>query len=120
MSEFPKTISGYVYLAANLASGGNVAVPYPTGTTRDDWAAVDLATAQIAVSDQDTYKSPGISLALGATLTITNSSGVLWKAGAKLTVSAVRPVLGLQGLPQANYDALITKDPNTVYVTTSS
>ena len=120
MSQFPKTVSGKSVITTDVANGGTLTLSYPSGTTRADWAAIDPATLQVNVGGQDTYKGAQVSVALGTTMVITNSSGVIWKAGQTVFVSAKQPVFNIVGLPQANYDALPTKDTNTVYVTTSS
>jgi hypothetical protein len=119
MSQFPKTISGKAIVTADVANGGTLTLSYPSGTTRADWAAIDPASLQVNIGGQDTYKGAQVSVALGTTMVITNSSGVIWKAGQVATISAKQPVFNLVGLPQSNYDALPTKDTNTVYVTTS-
>lgn len=119
MSQFPKTISGKAIVTADVANGGTLTLSYPSGTTRADWAAIDPASLQVNIGGQDTYKGAQVSAALGATMVITNSSGVTWKAGQSVMVSAKQPVFNLVGLPQSGYDALPTKDTNTVYVTTS-
>jgi hypothetical protein len=122
MSEFSKTISGTAYLAAACVDGAVAALtaPFPKGTTRSDWAAVDTATVQVNIGGQDTFKGAAVSLALGSSLAITNNSGVTWPQGAPVTVSAKQPVLSVVGLPQAEYDALGAKERSTVYVTTGS
>jgi hypothetical protein len=119
MSQFPKTVSGRAIVTADVANGGTLTMAYPSGTTRADWAAIDPASLQVNIGGQDTYKGAQVSVALGTTMVITNSSGVTWKAGQRVMVSAKQPFLELVGLPQSNYDALPTKDNNTVYVTTS-
>jgi len=119
MSKFPKTVSGRTTIAADVANGGTLTIAYPSGTTRADWAAIDPASLQVNIGGQDTYKNAQVSVALGTSMVITNSSGVTWKAGQRIIVSAKQPFLELVGLPQSGYDALPTKDNNTVYVTTS-
>lgn len=115
MTQFPITVSGNIGLAAAVADDGTVVVPYPTGTTRDSWAAIDAESVQVAIGEQDVYTYPDVEIALAASITITNRSGVIWRSGQKLMFSAKQPVLDHVAMSQAAYDALSTKDSHTIY-----
>lgn len=117
---FPKTAQGSLFLTAAVANGADATLPYPSGTSRADWAAADPATLQVALNRQNIFKGAAVTLkTVGTSLVITNNTGVAWAVGDRLTISAKARDLALTSMAQSNYDALASKDANTVYVTTS-
>lgn len=78
-----------VTLASAVANSGTVAIAYPTGFTQANLAGttggkLSVNNGQIGIFNQG---SSGFTFALGASITITNTSGVTWPAGATVTVS---------------------------------
>lgn len=79
------------YLAADVANGGTFTTAYPAGTTQADFATglASPGSSYAMVNDTDKWDvSAGkASFAYGASLiTITNNSGVTWKAGSKVSL----------------------------------
>lgn len=79
----------FVYLAADVASAGTFTVPYPSGTTQQDFDTnLGLTTGGYAIvndADKWTGAAGKVSFAFGASnITVTNSSGVTWTANSKV------------------------------------
>lgn len=88
MTDVPAVLSGAGYIGANVADGGSLVVPYPTGTDGSDWGAIDVSTFTVVVDDQDRYRYPNVTLEIGSSLTIANETDVAWTKGSRLTFSA--------------------------------
>lgn len=83
------------FLAADVASAGTFTIPYPTGTTQQDFdTGLGLPTGGYAIvndADRWTGAAGKVSYAFGASLiTVTNSSGVTWLANSKVQLQIDR------------------------------
>jgi hypothetical protein len=83
------------FLAADVASAGTFTIPYPTGTTQQDFdtnlGAPTGGYAIINDSDKWLGSAGKVSFAFGASLiTVTNSSGVTWTANSKVQLQIDR------------------------------
>jgi|SRR5690625_900916 len=79
-------------LAADVADGATVTVPYPAGLAQADLA--DSTGGVVAVNENDVWEQDQdagdgtVAFAFGASnITVTNNSGVTWMAGADLIAS---------------------------------
>ncbi|MGZ5988112.1 MAG: hypothetical protein ACXWLZ_03570 [Rhizomicrobium sp.] len=96
MSKFVDLFSNIVtFLAADVASAGTFNVPYPAGTTQQDFdTGLGAATGGYAiVNDSDKWLGSAgkVSFTFGAgNITVTNSSGVTWTANSKVQLQIDR------------------------------
>lgn len=77
-------------LAADVADGATVTVPYPAGLAQADLA--DTTGGVVAVGNNDVWpQGTGVgtvAMAFGASnVTVTNNSGITWPAGAEVIAS---------------------------------
>lgn len=77
-------------LAADVADGATVAVPYPAGLAQAD--LTDSTGGVVAVGSNDVWpQGTGdgtVAMAFGASnVTVTNNSGITWPAGAEIIAS---------------------------------
>ena len=77
-------------LAADVADGATVTVPYPAGLTQAD--LTDSTGGVVAVNENDVWpQGTGdgtVALTFGASnVTVTNNSGITWPAGAEVIAS---------------------------------
>lgn len=79
-----------IYLVADVANAGTVTTPYPAGTTQSDFdtGLANPAGSYVMVNDTDKWNVADgkASFAFGGSITVTNSSGVTWKAGSKISL----------------------------------
>lgn len=78
------------FMVADVATAGTFTVGYPAGTTQQDFDTGLGGVGGVAIvndSDRYTVAGGGVSFAFGASLiTVTNSSGVTWKANSKVSI----------------------------------
>lgn len=78
------------FLAADVASAGTYTCSYPGGTSQQDFdTGLGGVGGEAVVNDSDKWTVAGgqVSFAFGASLiTVTNSSGVTWKANSKVSL----------------------------------
>lgn len=78
------------FLTANVISTGTFTVPYPAGTTQQDFDTGLGSVGGVAIindSDRWTVAAAQVSFTFGAALiTVTNSSGVTWLANSKVSL----------------------------------
>lgn len=77
-------------LAADVADGATVTVPYPAGLTQAD--LTDSTGGVVAVGSNDVWpQGTGdgtVAMTFGASnVTVTNNSGITWPAGAEIIAS---------------------------------
>lgn len=75
-------------LASDVADAGTVIIPYPTGFVQADLTGT--TGGMVVINDNDVWLQDegDVSFTFGATdITITNSTGVTWPAGASLIAS---------------------------------
>ena len=75
-------------LGAAVADAGTVTVPYPTGTVQADLTG--STGGMVVVNDNDVYTQASTDVAFtfnAGDITVTNSTGNTWPAGAKLIIS---------------------------------
>jgi hypothetical protein len=111
-------------LAVDVANSGTFTVGYPAGTTQQSFLGGRAGSNNyVIVGDNDKYDGAKISLAYGASLiTVTNSSGVTWKAGSRVRVGLdqadsndvviLSRVLSLAAITGASGDVLTEISPN--------
>lgn len=76
-----------IKLAAAVAAGATVSVPYPAGTNQ---AALADTTGGVIAVDGNIWRqgAGGFTVTFGASdITVTNDSGVSWAAGSELIAS---------------------------------
>lgn len=87
-SDIFTSVSGV--LAADVANAGTFTFAYPSGTTQqsfDTGLTGALSSIIIDYNDKWTVAAAKVSFAFGASLiTVTNSSGVTWRAGQKYLI----------------------------------
>lgn len=102
------------YLTSNVLNGGTVVVDYLNDQ------AFPASTGHYVSIDNNRYDSDDseISVVLGDTsATITNNTGRTWLSNHLLSVELSTPdVTLIQPMTQTAYDALLVKDPSTLYV----
>jgi hypothetical protein len=118
-TTYNRTVSGRLSLLAPLANGANIVLAYPPGNSRTDWSDVDVESVRITTPDQGVLSFPQITLAVGASLTLTNASGAAIPAGT-VWISAKVPDIPVSRIEQANYDAMAVKERNRLYAIPSA
>lgn len=69
-------------LPAEVATDGTFEATYPAGTNADSYDQGNAAAVILILDDSDRYAGPDqVEVAYGATVTVTNRSDVLWRAG---------------------------------------
>jgi hypothetical protein len=116
MAQAQAVVTNKSVLAAAVANAGTVVLPF-RAENRAKWAAADLTTLRVTVGELGSYGYPNVSVTLGASMTITNSTGVNWPKDTKLDISAVQPAITIVKMTQDEYDLLASPDPNTLYAT---
>lgn len=78
-----------VTLASAVANSGTVVIAYPTGQTAATLAGSTGGKLNVNDGAIGSFNQggSGFTFALGASITITNTSGITWPAGAKINVS---------------------------------
>jgi hypothetical protein len=78
-----------VTLASDVANDATVAIAYPTGQTAATLAGSTGGKLNVNDGALGSWSqgSSGFTFALGASITITNKSGITWPAGSKINVS---------------------------------
>lgn len=103
--------------AANVGNGQTLAFTLPYGLQAADFLT---SGAELLLQSGDKLTGSNITVALsGATATVTNNTSTVIPKGSRVLLqlprakAVVRKVLAT---PQAAYDALAVKDPDTLYV----
>ena len=106
MARFSQT-TVITTLASNVANAGTLTLAYPAGTNQAAFTGNNAsANSQVVLNDNDVFSESAakIGVTFGASdITVTNSSGVTWPAGALARIGLARgatdDIAGIQGAP---------------------